>query len=305
MDCANDGWILTNTLAVSIIFLTMMLLDTCILYDSDWNPQPDLQAMARVHRIGQTKIVHVYRLVTHGTIEERMVERAEKKLYMDRMVNSTGGEGVEDEVEDVQVPKKDIVSTLRFGCNAVFGQDAEARNTLPSDADIDNITDRSRSEESSHGNLKGGVAIKTDDFEANKVLSATTKLGGVDFQKIRDEERKKRSKLDTTPKDLAGISHHWRQIQDKKRKSKSRLVMVDGKNSGYGMASVPVLAANNYDLLDGESSVFARELQGNNKKNFATQKKKMKKSGVDFESQDLYVFQYYCGCVCSFHLIVV
>jgi SWI/SNF-related matrix-associated actin-dependent regulator of chromatin subfamily A member 5 len=31
--------------------------DTCILFDSDWNPQPDLQAMARVHRIGQTKKV--------------------------------------------------------------------------------------------------------------------------------------------------------------------------------------------------------------------------------------------------------
>jgi hypothetical protein len=275
-----------------------MMLDTCILYDSDWNPQPDLQAMARVHRIGQTKIVHVYRLVTHGTIEERMVERAEKKLYMDRMVNSTGGEGVEDEVEEQeQVPEKDIVSTLRFGCNAVFGQDAESRNTLPSDADIDNITDRSRSEESSHGNLKGGVAIKTDDFEANKELSATGKLAGVDFIKIRDEERKKRSKLDMVPKDLAGISHTWRQIQNTKRKSKSRLVMVDGMKSGYGKASVPVLAANNYDLLDGESSVFARELQGNNKKNFEVQKRKAKKSGVDFESQDLYVFYSYCGGV--------
>lgn len=41
--------------------------DTCILYDSDWNPQVDTQAMARVHRIGQKKPVHVYRLVTVGT----------------------------------------------------------------------------------------------------------------------------------------------------------------------------------------------------------------------------------------------
>jgi SWI/SNF-related matrix-associated actin-dependent regulator of chromatin subfamily A member 5 len=40
--------------------------DTCIIYDSDWNPQWDVQAMARVHRIGQTKPVHVYRLVTEG-----------------------------------------------------------------------------------------------------------------------------------------------------------------------------------------------------------------------------------------------
>jgi SWI/SNF-related matrix-associated actin-dependent regulator of chromatin subfamily A member 5 len=39
--------------------LNLQTADTCILYDSDWNPQPDLQAMARVHRIGQTKTVHV------------------------------------------------------------------------------------------------------------------------------------------------------------------------------------------------------------------------------------------------------
>lgn len=50
------------------------------LFDSDWNPQPDLQAMARVHRIGQKKTVHVYRLISAGTVEERIVERAEKKV---------------------------------------------------------------------------------------------------------------------------------------------------------------------------------------------------------------------------------
>jgi SWI/SNF-related matrix-associated actin-dependent regulator of chromatin subfamily A member 5 len=43
--------------------------DTVILFDSDWNPQVDIQAMARVHRIGQTKVVHVYRLVTAGSVE--------------------------------------------------------------------------------------------------------------------------------------------------------------------------------------------------------------------------------------------
>ncbi|GMH63265.1 hypothetical protein TL16_g03666, partial [Triparma laevis f. inornata] len=68
--------------------LNLQTADTVILYDSDWNPQPDLQAMARVHRIGQKKTVHVYRLVTTGTVEERVVQRAQKKLYLDKMVNS-------------------------------------------------------------------------------------------------------------------------------------------------------------------------------------------------------------------------
>ncbi|CAN0447550.1 unnamed protein product, partial [Scytosiphon promiscuus] len=64
--------------------------DTCILYDSDWNPQADLQAQDRCHRIGQTKTVKVYRLVTEDTIEEKVVERAQQKLKLDAMVVQRG-----------------------------------------------------------------------------------------------------------------------------------------------------------------------------------------------------------------------
>jgi SWI/SNF-related matrix-associated actin-dependent regulator of chromatin subfamily A member 5 len=46
--------------------------------------------MARVHRIGQTKPVHVYRFCTVGTVEERVQQRAEKKLFLDQMVNRGG-----------------------------------------------------------------------------------------------------------------------------------------------------------------------------------------------------------------------
>merc|ERR1719421_2582788 len=53
--------------------------DTVILYDSDWNPQSDLQAEDRAHRIGQKRPVHVYRLVTDSSIEEKVVERAQQK----------------------------------------------------------------------------------------------------------------------------------------------------------------------------------------------------------------------------------
>jgi SWI/SNF-related matrix-associated actin-dependent regulator of chromatin subfamily A member 5 len=49
--------------------------DTVILYDSDWNPQVDQQAMARVHRIGQKKKVHIYRLITGDSVEERIITR--------------------------------------------------------------------------------------------------------------------------------------------------------------------------------------------------------------------------------------
>ena len=60
--------------------INLQTADTCVLYDSDWNPQADVQAMARVHRLGQTKTVHVYRLCAGGTAEERVLQRSQKKL---------------------------------------------------------------------------------------------------------------------------------------------------------------------------------------------------------------------------------
>ena len=60
--------------------------DTVVLYDSDWNPQVDLQAQDRAHRIGQTKVVRIFRLCTENSVEERIIERAEMKLRLDALV---------------------------------------------------------------------------------------------------------------------------------------------------------------------------------------------------------------------------
>jgi DNA helicase INO80 len=57
-----------------------------IFYDSDWNPTVDQQAMDRAHRLGQTKQVTVYRLVCKGTIEERILQRAQEKSEIQRLV---------------------------------------------------------------------------------------------------------------------------------------------------------------------------------------------------------------------------
>ncbi|WIA28393.1 hypothetical protein OEZ86_010939 [Tetradesmus obliquus] len=60
--------------------------DTVIFYESDWNPTMDLQAMDRCHRLGQTRPVTVYRLVTAGTIEERIQSTAAAKTHVQRLV---------------------------------------------------------------------------------------------------------------------------------------------------------------------------------------------------------------------------
>ncbi|RHY47090.1 hypothetical protein DYB30_012496 [Aphanomyces astaci] len=64
--------------------------DTVILYDSDWNPHQDNQAQDRCHRIGQTKDVVVYRLITENSFENRMLQRANAKRTLERVVLSRG-----------------------------------------------------------------------------------------------------------------------------------------------------------------------------------------------------------------------
>ena len=60
--------------------------DTVILFDSDWNPQQDLQAQDRAHRIGQTRPVIIYRLATKGTIEQTLLEKADGKRRLEKLV---------------------------------------------------------------------------------------------------------------------------------------------------------------------------------------------------------------------------
>ncbi|XP_073283434.1 protein CHROMATIN REMODELING 4-like isoform X2 [Primulina huaijiensis] len=73
--------------------------DTVIIYDSDFNPHADIQAMNRAHRIGQSNRLLVYRLVVRASVEERILQLAKKKLMLDQLfVNKSGSQ---KEVEDI------------------------------------------------------------------------------------------------------------------------------------------------------------------------------------------------------------
>ncbi|KAJ4486296.1 SNF2 family DNA-dependent ATPase [Lentinula aciculospora] len=78
--------------------------DTVIFYDHDWNPSNDAQAMDRAHRLGQTRQVTVYRLITRGTIDERIVQLARvKKDVQDIVVGSKNFTDVAKPSEIVQL----------------------------------------------------------------------------------------------------------------------------------------------------------------------------------------------------------
>ncbi|KAK6205084.1 DNA ATP-dependent helicase [Scheffersomyces amazonensis] len=86
--------------------------DTVIFYDSDWNPTIDSQAMDRAHRLGQTRQVTVYRLLTRGTIEERMRDRAKQKEQVQQVVMEGKGTMMINKKDEAANKKKDVAFLL-------------------------------------------------------------------------------------------------------------------------------------------------------------------------------------------------
>jgi chromodomain-helicase-DNA-binding protein 7 len=117
--------------------------DTVIIFDSDWNPQNDIQAMARCHRIGQTKAVQIYRLLTRNTYERRMFDRASQKLGLDQAVLTTVGEtgGEESAVAKAESVRR-VDELLRVGAYDLFSEENETSAQQFCEEDIDQILQR-------------------------------------------------------------------------------------------------------------------------------------------------------------------
>lgn len=115
--------------------------DIVVLYDSDWNPQADLQAMDRAHRIGQKKQVVVYRFVTENAIEEKVLERAAQKLRLDQLVIQQGRAQI---AAKAAANRDELLNMIQHGAETVFqtkgatGALAEKGAEL-NDDDIDEI----------------------------------------------------------------------------------------------------------------------------------------------------------------------
>ncbi|KZS21056.1 Chromatin-remodeling complex ATPase chain Iswi [Daphnia magna] len=110
--------------------------DVVVLFDSDWNPQMDLQAMDRAHRIGQLKQVRVFRFITDNTVEEKIVEKAEVKLRLDKLVIQQGR--LLDKTNSA-LNKDEMLNMIRHGADHVFA----SKDSDITDEDIDSILAKS------------------------------------------------------------------------------------------------------------------------------------------------------------------
>jgi superfamily II DNA/RNA helicase len=129
--------------------------DTVIIYDSDWNPQNDLQAQARAHRIGQKNQVNIYRLVTKNSIEEDIIERAKQKMVLDHLViqrMDTTGRTILDKnnpANSTPFSKEELNSILKFSAEELFKEkdDEKDEAQILQIDDIDEILKRAETRE--------------------------------------------------------------------------------------------------------------------------------------------------------------
>ncbi|CAI5787223.1 chromodomain-helicase-DNA-binding protein 1 isoform X1 [Podarcis lilfordi] len=147
--------------------------DTVVIFDSDWNPQNDLQAQARAHRIGQKKQVNIYRLVTKGSVEEDILERAKKKMVLDHLViqrMDTTGKTVlhTGSAPSSSTPfnKEELSAILKFGAEELF-KELEGEEQEPQEMDIDEILKRAETRENETGPLSVGDELLSQFKVAN------------------------------------------------------------------------------------------------------------------------------------------
>ncbi|XP_008570617.1 PREDICTED: probable global transcription activator SNF2L1 isoform X2 [Galeopterus variegatus] len=184
--------------------------DVVILYDSDWNPQVDLQAMDRAHRIGQKKPVRVFRLITDNTVEERIVERAEIKLRLDSIVIQQGR--LIDQQSN-KLAKEEMLQMIRHGATHVFA----SKESELTDEDITTILERGEKKtaemnerlqkmgESSLRNFRMDIEQSLYKFEGEDYREKQ-KLGTVEWIEPPKRERKANYAVDAYFREALRVS---------------------------------------------------------------------------------------------------
>ena len=135
-----------------------------LLFDHDWNPQNDLQAQARCHRIGQTREVQIFRLITRGTYEEKMFQVASQKLGLEQAVMSGAGG---DSKNGPKLSKEDMDRLLKEGAYAMLEDSDENEKKFCSENVEEILRNRSKTVSTFVSSGIGGGGFSKARFQVN------------------------------------------------------------------------------------------------------------------------------------------
>lgn len=172
--------------------INLMTADTVIIFDSDWNPQADLQAMARAHRIGQKHHVMVYRFVSKDTIEEQVLERARKKMILEYAIISLG---ITDQKKQKNEPTgSELGEILKFGAKDMFKKNDNQKKL--ENFNLDEVLNHAEDHETTPD--LGGSNLGSEDFL--KQFEVTDYKADVDWDDIIPEDELKKLKAEERKK---------------------------------------------------------------------------------------------------------
>jgi SWI/SNF-related matrix-associated actin-dependent regulator of chromatin subfamily A member 5 len=205
-----------------------------VMLDQDWNPQITLQAEARAHRIGQTNPVTVYKLISQGTVEEQMMGRIQKKLYLSAKVTESmqdihtkagrtkkgpGGRVVPDD-EMPQLSTGQLMALVRRGASALSKPEIDVNEMLS--WDWETTVTKCKDQPADINVKKDAIPDAIVDQEAEKKwLSEMEKVESYIFEGKKFERSNGRGAAST--KDIAS---EWNRAD--RRIGKNTTVMVDG-----------------------------------------------------------------------------
>lgn len=194
--------------------------DIVILFDSDWNPQADLQAMDRAHRIGQTKQVKVFRLITLNAVEEKILERATQKLRLDQLVIQDARNRKSDNNLNSTTSKDQLLDMIQYGAADIFLQDK--KEAKQGDLDIEAILRNSQSKTQELTQKYAKLDLSALQNFSND--GSVYEWNGENFKKKE-------------PNSLKNVGHAWINPTKRERKENYSVdlyykdVMSSGKNS--------------------------------------------------------------------------
>ncbi|KAI0689886.1 SNF2 family N-terminal domain-containing protein [Cytidiella melzeri] len=199
--------------------------DTVIIFDPDFNPHQDLQAIARAHRYGQQKTCLVFKFMMKDSAEERIMQTGKKKLVLDHLI-----------VQKMDDEEKDVQSILTFGAQALFEADgATARDIHYSDHDIDKL-------------------IEKTETEGDQQESASKEAAAFSFAKIWSADKDALEDLDTDNAELEAQDNAWARTLQRIAEERAKEELVETTGRGTRRKAAPVFAQQ-YDYDDGPSKV--------------------------------------------------
>ena len=248
----SDKWIFLISTRAGGLGINLHAANIVILYDSDWNPQVDLQAIDRAHRIGQTKPVIIYRFVCEGTVEEKIVERAAKKLKLDHLIIQKGKK-TENKATAVE-----MTTMLQYGADKIFSD----KNENNEEATIEQILEYSINKTE----MVNNTVLKSIEEKLNVANLSLNTGNKQDIYQFEGEDYKKKIELSDNFIKLSyaiGNREHKKIREDVGNKIKTiKTRHRDGwKSLAGGGYSHQFFDAETLDYLDEKEKLWKEYLQ--------------------------------------------